>query len=239
MKVGRPFLAALTATSLVGSVLAVTASSPASAVSAALSCRSQLVGVTRANQVVTRLIENGTVTRQKLTSTALPYNPTNVGFYGGKTITGGTELSFTTINTDGRPRILTIKDLDADKSLTYTSKKDGHEVLLRQDAHRRGEHRRPLRADQGRCPQAGPRPGEPAGEGKGGPGEGDGLRPVHQPLAWGLQRRRFQGDADRRRRARQPRPLLRPHPPGRSVCVKSDDKGLVAKGYNWRIHAVL
>jgi hypothetical protein len=66
-------------------------------------------------------MRNGTVLGQKLTRSALPYQVTNTGFLSLSSISGGRRFRFTTITPSGRPRVLTIKDLNAAKTLADSS----------------------------------------------------------------------------------------------------------------------
>lgn len=125
MKTRRTALALITATAAVLSTLgAGAAATPATAAAAAApTCLAEVVGLTAGNKFVSRRMENGTVVRQKLTATAVPFRAKQMGFLEQATIKGGVRTSFIAIATDGRPRVLTVKDVNASRSLAQSSKR--------------------------------------------------------------------------------------------------------------------
>lgn len=122
MKTRRTVLAVVTAAASALFTVGVTAAAD-TASAAGLTCRAALVGVNGAGRFVERNMRNGTVLGQKQSTTALPFGVTNLGFFGQASISGGVKTKFTTITPGGRPRILTVKDLDASSTLTYTSRR--------------------------------------------------------------------------------------------------------------------
>lgn len=119
MKTRRTLALATAATAVLSTISAGAAVAPASA--AALTCRSQVVGLTGGNQVVYRGVENGKVAFQKFTATSLPFGAGQMGFLTSQAITGGDKTSFVAIAKDGRPRVLTVKDVTGSKSLSQSS----------------------------------------------------------------------------------------------------------------------
>ena len=126
MKIRRTALSLITATAAALSTIgAGAAAAPATAATAATAprCLAEVVGLTAGNKFIARRMENGKVLRQKLTATEVPFRAKQMGFFDQATINGGFKTSYIAIASDGRPRVLTIKDLDASRTLSQSSKR--------------------------------------------------------------------------------------------------------------------
>jgi hypothetical protein len=120
----RPVLSAvLVAATLAGTSLA----SPAPAIGAAnvseragLNCPVGVRGFTSDGRLVSRSLDNDTVTSDKISANALSFRPRAISGVGGREIEGGFEESFTSISADGRTRVITLTQLAAEETTTVS-----------------------------------------------------------------------------------------------------------------------
>lgn len=121
MKTRRTVLAALTAAAATLSTIGSGAVVAPTAAAAELDCRAAVIGITPANKLVTRTVQDNKVLQQKRTSSPLPYKVIQLGFLGGAPVEGGWKDTFAAIAKDGRPRALNITDREGSNALKHSS----------------------------------------------------------------------------------------------------------------------
>ncbi|MEZ5095315.1 MAG: hypothetical protein R2731_03880 [Nocardioides sp.] len=76
----------------------------------ALSCPLQVLGVTADLHLTARVMDKAVVTGEKQSGSALPFDPTALGYYSAMNITDGVRLRLDAVADDGQPRVVTVTD---------------------------------------------------------------------------------------------------------------------------------
>jgi hypothetical protein len=87
-----------------------------------LDCNTQIVGVNAQRKLVFKTVHNNDLTRTKVTGQRLPFDPSGMEFYQYQPIRNGYDLSVTAVRPQGRPQVLTVRQLNGKRLMSYTAK---------------------------------------------------------------------------------------------------------------------
>ncbi|HET7736916.1 MAG TPA: hypothetical protein VFK52_13135 [Nocardioidaceae bacterium] len=89
---------------------------------AGLTCSTGVRGFTADGKMVSRGFANATLKSDKISGNSLPVVPRGISILSGKEIEGGFSETYTSINPDGRARLITLTQLTASETTTVSAK---------------------------------------------------------------------------------------------------------------------